>query len=388
MTVVSGTADPAFAKVADAFARNFSELGEVGAAVCVYHDGRKVVDLWGGVADPATGRPFVEDTVVTVASTTKGATAICAHMLMQRGQLDIDAPVAEYWPEFAAEGKDSIPVRWLLSHQAGLPTYEAPLTIHDFIAWDPVVASLARQKPLWEPGTAYGYHALTYGHLVGEVIRRISGQSVGTFFADEVVEPLGVEFWIGLPDDEHLHQRYCDLIPADPPTDPALLAHFARIAEEGVVARTGRGVLMPAFEMDAEERRLFQQAELPAGNGVTDARSLARMYAATIGEVDAFRLLEPSTVEAARENQVEGIDLVLLDVLRRGLGFMLDSDRVPMVGRRGFGHPGAGGSLGCADPESGVAFGYVMNKMNPGLAGDHPRPTNLVRAVEDCAGSL
>ena len=210
--------------------------GEVGAAVCVYQDGTKVVDLWGGVADPATGRPFPEDTIVGVASTTKGATAICAHLLAQRGQLDIDAPVATYWPEFAAEGKDTIPVRWLLCHKAGLPTFEQPLTLQDFVAWDPVVASLAAQKPLWEPGTAYGYHAITYGHLVGEVIRRITGKSVGTFLAEEVVEPLGIEFWIGLPADQSLDERYCEMIAADPPTDPELLAHLARIGKESIVA--------------------------------------------------------------------------------------------------------------------------------------------------------
>ncbi len=280
-------------------------------------------------------------------------------------------------------------MRWLLTHQAGLPTYEAPLTIDDFVAWDPVVASLARQQPLWEPGTAYGYHALTYGHLVGEVIRRVSGRTVGEFLAEAVTRPLGAEFFIGLPDDESLHHRVCDLIPADPPTDPALLAHYRRIAEEGIVARTGRGVLIPMFDMtDDQERRSFQRAELPAGNGVTDARSLARIYAATIGEIDGVRLFEPATMEAARTNQVEGVDVVLLDELRRGVGFMLDSDRVPMIAPGSFGHPGAGGSLGCADPESGVAFGYVMNKMNPGVAGDHPRPMNLLGAVRECIAAL
>jgi CubicO group peptidase (beta-lactamase class C family) len=384
MTTIHGTADDGFARVAEAFARNFAELGEVGAAVCVYRDGKKVVDLWGGVADPATGRAFTDDTIVGVASTTKGATAICAHLLAQRGELDIDAPVATYWPEFAAEGKDTIPVRWLLCHKAGLPTFEQPLTLQDFVAWNPVVETLATQKPLWEPGTAYGYHAITYGHLVGEVIRRITGKSVGTFLAEEVVKPLGIEFWIGLPADQRLDERYCEMIAADAPTDPELLAHLARIGTEGVVARSGRGSLMPTFEMDDDGRRLFRQCELPAGNGVTNARSLARMYAATIGEVDGVRLLDNATMEAARTNQVEGTDLVLLDDLRRALGFMLESERVPMLGAGSFGHPGAGGSLGCADPESGLAFGYVMNKMNAGLAGDHPRPTNLVLAAKEC----
>jgi CubicO group peptidase (beta-lactamase class C family) len=383
MTTIHGTADPGFGGVADAFARNFAELGEVGAAVCVYQHGTKVVDLWGGVADPITGRPFTEEAIVMVASTTKGATAICANLLAQRGLLDIDAPVVTYWPEFADKGKDTIPVRWLLCHKAGLPTYEQPLTLLDFVAWDPVVESLAAQEPLWEPGTAYGYHALTYGHLVGEVIRRITGKSVGTFLAEEVVKPLGIEFWIGLPNNQSYDERYSEMIAADPPTDPDQLAHMARIGRESIMARSGRGAMMPSFGADEDARRLFRSCELPAGNGITNARSLARMYAATIGEVDGVRLLDEATMEAARTNQVEGIDLVLLDELRRGLGFMLESERVPMLGRGSFGHPGAGGSLGCADPESGLAFGYVMNKMSPGLAGDHSRPTNLVLAAKD-----
>jgi CubicO group peptidase (beta-lactamase class C family) len=173
------------------------------------------------------------------------------------------------------------------------------------------------------------------------------------------------------------------MIAADAPTDPDQLAHMARIGKESILARSGRGAMMPSFGADEDARRVFRSCELPAGNGVTNARSLARMYAATIGEVDGVRLIGEATMEAARTNQVEGIDLVLLDELRRGLGFMLDSERVPMLGPGSFGHPGAGGSLGCADPESGLAFGCVMNKMSPGLAGDHPRPTNLVLAARD-----
>ncbi|PZF91889.1 serine hydrolase domain-containing protein, partial [Micromonospora endophytica] len=199
---VQGTVAPGFEGVREVFARNFATHGEVGAAVCVYRHGRPVVDLWAGVADPDTGRPWREDTLQVVYSTTKSATAACAHLLSQRGELDLDAPVAAYWPEFAAAGKEGIPVRWLLSHQAGLPALDTPVSLADIRSWDPVVRALARQAPVWTPGTAHGYHGLTYGWLVGEVVRRVSGRSLGDYFAEEIAAPLGLDFWIGLPASE------------------------------------------------------------------------------------------------------------------------------------------------------------------------------------------
>src|SRR2546421_8264109 len=195
---IEGQVDAKFKGVRDAFAANFADHGEVGAGVALYVDGRKVVDLWGGVADGETGRPYAEDTLQLVFSTTKGATAICANLLAQRGELDVDAPVATYWPEFATAGKESIPVRWLLCHKAGLPAVDGTMSTEDALAWDPVIRALERQQPLWEPGTAHGYHATTYGWLVGEVVRRISGKSLGRFFADEVAAPLRLDFRIGL----------------------------------------------------------------------------------------------------------------------------------------------------------------------------------------------
>src|SRR5215510_6455562 len=199
---VSGAVSHRFEGVREAFARNFAEHGEVGAAFSLVHEGRTVVDLWAGVADAATGDPYVEDSLQLVFSTTKGATAICANLLAQRGELDVDAPVAEYWPEFGQAGKGDVPVRWLMGHRAGLPYVNAPIELDACLAWDPAVEALAAMEPLWEPGTAHGYHAVTYGWLVGEVVRRISGRSLGRFFADEVAGPLGLEFWIGLPDDQ------------------------------------------------------------------------------------------------------------------------------------------------------------------------------------------
>ena len=190
-----------WSKVADAFRANFEgDPGEVGAACCVYVGGRPVVDLWGGLADKETNRPWNEDTIVQIASTTKGATAICAHILTQRGELDLDAAVVTYWPEFGANGKDQIPVRWLLSHQVGLPVIDTPLTLEEAFAWDPVIRALEAQRPLWQPGTEHVYHSMTFGYLVGEIVRRISGKSLGTFFADEVARPLNLHAWIGLPE--------------------------------------------------------------------------------------------------------------------------------------------------------------------------------------------
>ena len=202
-TPVQGHVEEGWGKVADAFRANFEgSPGEVGAACCVYVDGRPVVDLWGGLADSEANRPWDKDTIVAVASTTKGATAICAHLLVQRGELDLDAPVVKYWPEFGAAGKEQIPVRWLLSHQAGLPVVDGPLTFEEACAWHPVIRALEAQKPEWQPGTEHVYHSMTFGFLVGELVRRITGKSLGTFFAEEVAAPLGLSAWIGLPEEQ------------------------------------------------------------------------------------------------------------------------------------------------------------------------------------------
>ena len=204
---IGGTVEPGFEAVRDAFVRNFTEHGELGAGVAVHVNGKKVVDLWGGVADPATGRAYDDRTLQLVFSTTKGATAVCVALLAQRGEIDYDAKVADYWPEFAAEGKGEIPVHVLMSHRAGLPVIDRTLTADEVFAWTPVIEALAAQAPVWEPGTKHGYHAVTYGHLAGELVRRVSGKSLGTFFADEVAKPLGLDFWIGLPASQESARR-------------------------------------------------------------------------------------------------------------------------------------------------------------------------------------
>ena len=383
MTEINGYVAPGFERVKDAFTANFEKHGEVGAAFCLYHRGKKVVDLWGGVADADSGRLWTEDSIALVFSSTKGATAICAHLLAQRGELDLDATVARYWPEFAAGGKQDIPVRWLLSHRVGLPVFDKPLTIEEFLAWEPPVKALAAQSPVWEAGTAHGYHAGTYGWLVGEVIRRISGKSVGTFFADEVAGPLGLDFWIGLPESEE--SRVVPIISVDLQEGEM---------DQQAVTQKRRDLLEAARDPDSllnkatttapldPNTRDYHAAEIPAGNGITDARSLARMYASLIGDgVDGVRLLSDETVENASAEESNGRDEVLQIATRFGLGFSLDQEG--SLGQEGaFGHSGAGGSLGFADPKAGIGFGYVMNKMQL-VAGDDPRTLTLIAAAHE-----
>jgi len=386
---VGGHVEPGFEKVRDEFANNFAERGEVGATYAFYVDGAPVVDLWGGVRTD-TGAAYDGDTLQIVFSTTKGATAACAHLLAQRGLLDIDAPVVTYWPEFGQAGKEHIPVRWLLSHQAGLPTIDAKLTREEALAWEPVIHALEVQAPYWEPGTVHGYHALTYGHLVGEVVRRIDGRTLGTFFHEEIAEPLGLEFWIGLP--EELEPRVAPMIPMSAGDGPSM---EDMIGADAMVVRAIN--LNGAFAGDlgnTANYRDFHAAEVPAANGITNARSLARMYAGLIGGVDggpAEALLTPEQIAIARTLQTSGSDQVLsfpgFDVESTiALGFWSSSPFAPMGGRHSFGHYGAGGSVGFADPEQRVAGGYVMSKMSMDIAGD-PRSGALIRASYEAAGA-
>jgi CubicO group peptidase (beta-lactamase class C family) len=388
VTDIGGHVEAGFEGVAEAFAGNFAEHGEVGAATSVYVGGRKVVDLWGGVADRATGAPYTEDTLQLVFSTTKGATAACAHLLAQRGDLDLDAPVATYWPEFKAAGKGEIPVRWLLCHKAGLPYVDLPVTFEEALAWDPVIRALEVQEPVWEPGTAHGYHAVTYGWLVGEVVRRVSGKSLGTFFADEIAAPLDLEFWIGLPDEQQ--HRVAPLVSFSRPKDPAMAALIEQFM--GPDTMLGKALGGPSGVFATEDgvwnRPEVRAAEIPAANGVTNARSLARFYAGLTGTVEggpAEPLLGPDQVAAASECQTSGPDQVLMLETTIGLGFWTASPFAPYGGPRAIGHGGAGGSLGFTDPEHGIGFGYVMNRMMQNLSGD-PRTRTLVRAVYEAIG--
>ncbi len=385
MTTINGEVAPGFEPVREAFAANFTQHGDIGAAVCVYRHGRPVVDLWGGVADVDTGRPWTRDTLQLVYSATKGATATAAHMLAERGMLDLDAPVAKYWPEFAANGKAGIPVRWLLSHQAGLIALDEPLSLAEALAWEPMTAALAAQRPLWNPGTAHGYHGRTWGWLVGEVIRRVSGRSPGRFFADEIARPLGLDFFIGLPASER--GRVSRMVYRSPAVDlttvPAeavpeeLREQVAAWRDPNSFSNRAFAVTDPAaIDFDSPE---VQAAELPSSNGIGTAQALARMYAALIGEVDGVRLLTPETLSSATAEQASGKDQVMVIPSRFSTGYMLPTEGNPMTGPNAFGHTGRGGSLGFADPAQGIAFGYVMNRIVSGS--DDGRAAALVEAV-------
>ena len=377
MPEVAGSCDDRFVAVRDAFARNFDDRGEVGAAVAVVVDGRPVVDLWGGAADPANGRPWERDTAAVVFSTTKGLTATCALLLWQRGELDIDAPVASVWPEFAAGGKAFVTVRQLLAHQAGLPAFDTPITVEECHESGVAADRLAGQTPRWEPGTAHGYHALSFGWLVGEVVRRVSGRTVGHFFADEVAGPLGLATWIGLP--PKLEERVATLVTMS--LDEIEISDDIQPIVEAILdsssdtfaAFTNPPVLAG---VDAFNSTALHQAEWPAAGGITTARSLARLY----GELACDRVLSASTLDAAEEPQGDGVDRVLRLRTSFGLGYMLPSQFISYGPRGGFGHGGAGGSLAFADRRSRVGFAYVMNEMSASLKTD-PRADTLVRAV-------
>src|SRR5437764_12952584 len=290
-THVNGTVGKGFERVRDTFAANFEEHGEVGAACCAYLHGRPVVDLWGG-AKTADGRPYTADTLQMVASTTKGMVAIAAHLLAHEGKLDFDAPVTRYWPEFGQAGKGEMPVRWLFSHRAGLAAVDRPLSLQDVYGWEPVVDALAAQEPLWEPNTAHGSHVGTYGWLAAEVIRRISGHSVGAFVRERIAKPLGVDIFIGLP--PALNARVAPLIPAPPPSAPPDI-FLARLLDPKSLLH--RAFANPMMMPGTFNEPAFWAAEVPAANGMATAPSLARLYAATIGEVDGKRLLEPDTLK-------------------------------------------------------------------------------------------
>jgi CubicO group peptidase (beta-lactamase class C family) len=385
-----GHCDERFTDVAEEFERNFAERGEVGASVAVTVAGETVVDLWGGTADAEGHRPWEEDTLCVAMSSTKGATALCAHLLAAAGQLDLDAPVATYWPEFAANGKERVLVRHLLNHQAGLPALREPLPPGGLYDWDDVCARLAAEAPFWEAGTRHGYHALTFGFLVGEVVRRVSGSPIGDFWRTEVAEPLGLDLWIGLPDAEH-HRVATLLAPPPPAADEPLPAFLVRVLSEPgsipslIMLNTG-GYLAPG-EWDSPAAL---RACIPAAGGVTNARALAGMYRAIVQDRVIGRFtLEPEDV--ARMGAVAsagGEDASLSSPGRWTLGFLkagasplgVAPRLVVALSEDAFGHTGNGGSIGFGDPGADLSFGYVMNQMHADM-GLAPTGQSLVDAV-------
>ncbi len=364
---IHGHCTPRFAAVQDAFAANFAAGREVGASFAATLDGEFVVDLWAGHMDGERSRAWDRDTIVNVFSTTKAMTAVCAHVLVDRGALDLDAPVARYWPEFAQAGKEKITTRHLLNHTAGLAAIRQRLPTEAFYDWPRMVEVLAAEAPEWEPGSANGYHAVTYGHLVGEVVRRISGRTLGAFFRDEVAAPLGADFHIGLPAAEH--HRIADVV-APTKEENAAAGPSAAVDPASLF---GRVIGNPPLRAEFANRAEWRQAEIPAVNGHGNARSVARVMAALAcgGTLDGVRLLGERTLAGAIEEQRYAKDLVLGFTMRWGLGFMLTSQHLPLgPNPRTFGHGGWGGSLGIADCDARVSWAYVMNKMSPGTTGD------------------
>ncbi len=379
-TPIHGWNAPGFDAVREAFANNFAEHGEVGAAIAVYRHGEPVVDLWGGWYDADREREWDVNTLVNVFSTTKGLAAFCAHRLAEQGRLDFDAPVAEYWPEFAAAGKQDMPVRYLLSHRAGMAAVRRDITLDEMFDWDTITTALAEQEPWWTPGEQHGYHALTYGWLVGEVVRRIDGRPIGQYFQEEFAAPLGLDARIGTGPE--YDGRISTLINA--PVDPNAPTLMDLLGEDSVGARafTNPGTTAPDGA-NITSMRAWRGAEIPAANGHCTARALARIYGGAVdgGAIDGVHVIDPDALDNAIVEQSNGPDSCLMIPTRFGLGFMLTGEFLPLgPNPRAFGHPGAGGSLGYGDLDANIGFGYTMNQMQQNLSGD-PRVQSLIDAV-------
>ena len=379
---VNGTVAEGFEPVREAFAANFTLRAERGAAVTVYREGHKVVDLWAGTRDVDGDAPWERPTAQIVRSATKGVAAAALLLLHQRGELDLDAPVGAYWPEYKAAGKEHTLVRHLLAHRAGVPVLDRPLTPAE--ATDPLLgaAAVAAQAPVWEPGTDHGYHAQTYSWLTGELVRRVTGRPIGEWMADEMTGPAGADLWVGLPEPEQARVGRVGPVEA-PETAGALKTRPKRAvadayADPDSLTRRAFAAISPLPDENAPG---YRAAALPASNGIATADGLARFYASLIGEVDGgTRLFTPRTMELARTEQSAGADRVLVVSTRFGLGYMLHGAASPLLSPASFGHPGRGGALAFADPETGIAFGYVTNGFRKSVTAD-PRAQALVRAL-------
>lgn len=371
-----GFCDDAFTPVRDVFLKHFEDGLDVGAAVAVTQDGKPVVDLWAGQAGP-DGAPWAEHTIINVFSTTKTMAAVCMLMLADRGLLDFDAPVADYWPEFAQNGKERVLVRHVMSHSAGLSGFDPRIGTEDLYDRVAVAQSLALQAPWWEPGSASGYHAITQGQLQGEILRRITGVSLGEFFRTEVAEPLGADFHIGL-DAEH-DQRVAELIP------PKINPGAAGLDPDSIAART-----FMSYPLDATttRTRAWRAAEIPAAGGTGNARAIARVHSALAcgGAVDGVKLMSPEAVERVLDIQTDGVDLVLGVAVKFGIGFATWMEGfASSPNPRSFMWGGWGGSIAITDLDARVSIAYVMNRMDSGATGDI-RGSNIANAVYQSIG--
>ena len=394
MTSYGGTVAAGWKPVEAAFRENFDAEGaeEVGAAVAIFHRGEQVVDLWGGTRTAPDGSevPYDDSTLQLVFSTTKGVTAVAVAMCAQRGLIDYDEKVATYWPEFGAHGKGDATVAQLLSHQCGLFSVDGPITLEEALDWDTVTSRLADTAPGWPIGSGHGYHALTYGWLAGELIRRTDGRTPGEFVRDEISGPLGIDLWIGLPESEE--HRVAPLVGRPLSTeasDPAIKAMLEQFI--GPDTRGGRALsLNGAFSVEgAFNRRDVHAAQIPAANGITNATALATMYAATLQPINGVQLLDDEVRDVARTTLTPSgeADLCLIMPTTFGMGFMTHGQFTPFGGPGSYGHPGAGGSEAFALPERDLAFAYVMSKMSSNLSGD-VRARRLIDAATSVVDGL
>jgi len=390
--LIQGSCDQEFEAVLDAFVENFKSKGEIGADLCIMRGDHAVVNLRGGYHSQREARSWSQDTVCVVHSCTKAATALCAHRLLDQGDILLHEPVASYWPEFAQNGKDKITIAMLLNHTAGLPALRTSLKPGAYLDWQYMVEALAAEEPFWEPGTRQGYHMTTFGWLIGEVVRRVSRQSLGTFFRTHFGEPLSVDLWIGMPVQEHdrvsrLHRWKPERGFQHAPFTRQLLAEPRSIQALAYFNNGG-------YKTDSKES---YQCEFGAGGGISNARALARMFAplANKGMLDGARVFSADQVELMSATEVAGgQDMTLLMPSRFSYGFMksMDNRYRPtghiescILGANAFGHAGAGGSLGFADTDLGISFGYVMNKMGPGILLNE-RGQQLVNTTYECLG--
>lgn len=368
---VEGNITNGFEKVADAFKANFLEQDDVGASCCIYQHGKPVVNIWGGIADTASQTPWTEQTTQLCFSATKGLTVICVLQLVEQGLLNLDAPIAHYWPEFGCQGKENITPRMVLSHRAGLAAVLSEHSLQEVLDWQPVVDGIAQQKTLWEPNTTHGYHIRSFGWILGELVRRVTGQTLGTYLATHIAQPLSADFWVGVPESEL--ERCATLIPDSTP-----LKFDTPPSELTVKAFTGPSNLFGYNTMWNDKALLM--AELPSSNGVGSAAALAKIYAATVSPINGIQLLNADTIAQACEVQSQGIDSVIGIESCFGLGFMLPPWLAQGVcGPKSYGHFGAGGSFGMADTENGLSFAYLMNKMS--MSPTDTRALNLVKAM-------
>lgn len=375
---INGFCDERFAKVRDAFERNFTEFGDVGASFAATVEGEFVVDLWAGHADKARTRPWQEDTIVNVYSTTKTMSFLTAFMLADRGLLDFNAKVTDYWPEYGQNGKQDTQVRHFMSHSAGVPGFDpAFASAEQLYDWPGCIANLEQQAPWWEPGSQSGYHAITQGYLIGELVRRISGRSIGQFFREEIAEPLGADFHIGM--DAAVFPRVAEMIPDDAPA----AGGFADMDPTSITARVFASAQAGT---EAVNTNAWRQAEIPAAGGHGNARAVVRAQTplANAGKAFGVEILSPAGCQYMQQQQTDGPDAVLMMPIRFGLGYAFPSDLMPMSPNEdAMFWGGAGGSTIVVDQPARICLSYVMNQMKAAIVGDR-RGGGLGKAFYEC----